>query len=407
MVCAWNTTNEEPQVSEILENSVEILSRLVAFESVSGRPTEEIVGYIQNYLTGHDITSTLSFDDKGERANIFATIGPQIDGGVVLNGHTDVVPVEGQNWATNPFKLTREGDQLFGRGSVDMKGFLACVLAMVPQFKTAGLKKPIHIAFSYDEEIGGLGMPVLLNSMSGITYRPEVVIVGEPTNMKIVTGHKGGYEMRTEITGVAVHSCDPTKGVNAISAAMKLIAKIGELDNERAQNPIANSQFIPAYPTFNIGTIEGGAARNATAGWCNFNWEYRPMPGEDGAATIAEIAAFSNKEILPSLRAINADTDIRIITETAVPPLDDLNAVLAAEFVGSITGINDTGVVSFGTDAGYFSNAGFSTVVFGPGDISRAHKPDEYIKIGELAQGIAFLEKVAQRLSSNSVSSFD
>ena len=205
--------------------------------------------------------------------------------------------------------------------------------------------------------------------------------------------------MRTEITGHAVHSCDPTKGVNAIIAATKVIAKIEQLGVIRAGNPIVGSKFIPAYPTFNIGTIQGGLARNATAGWCNFDWEYRPMPGEDGAAVIAEIEQFAMTEVLPELQAINPMTNIRIITETAVPPLDDSNAAVAAEFVSNITGSNDTGVVSFGTDAGYFSGADLSTVVFGPGDIRRAHKPDEYIEIQEMMQGIDFLKKIAQRLT--------
>ncbi|MFT4716987.1 MAG: acetylornithine deacetylase [Paracoccaceae bacterium] len=392
-------TSPKPDQAETLAAAVEILASLVGFETTSGKPTHQIVSYIQDYLAGHGIASELSFDETGERANIFATIGPQTDGGVVLSGHTDVVPVDGQIWATDPFVLTRKSDQLFGRGAVDMKGFLACVLASVTHFKSAALKKPIHIAFSYDEEIGGLGMPVLLNAMSTNPFRPEIVVVGEPTDMKIVTGHKGGYEMRTEIIGHAVHSCDPGKGANAINAAMKLVAKIESLGATRAANPIKNSPFYPPYPTFNIGTIEGGAARNATAGWCNFNWEYRPMPGEDGAIVIAQIEAYAKSEILPALRAISPDTDIQIITETAVPPLDDRNAAKASEFVSSITGINGTSVVSFGTDAGYFSDANFSTVVFGPGDISRAHKPDEYIELNELAQGLEFLGKIAEHLS--------
>ena len=347
----------------------------------------------------HGIPYNLSFDKAKERANIFATIGPKIDGGVVLNGHTDVVPVEGQNWSSDPFTLTRKGDRLFGRGSVDMKGFLACVLAFVPMFKATPLLKPIHIAFTFDEETGGFGMPVLLKSLSRFTFRPEIIIVGEPTKMKIVTGHKGGYEMRTEIKGKDTHSCDPRYGVNAITGAMKLIGKIEEMNALRAANPVKGSEYSPPYATFNVGTIEGGAVRNATAGWCNFDWEYRPMPGEDGALAIAEIKAYADQVILPAMRAVSDEADIRIITEAAVPPLDDSNAARAAEVVSSLTGLNDTGVVSFGTDAGYFSDANYSTVVFGPGDISRAHKADEYIEIKELVQGLDFLRKLAERLS--------
>ncbi len=386
-------------MTETLNNTVEILERLVAFDSVSGRPTHAITGYIQDYLAAHGIPSHLSFDAAGERANVFATIGPEIDGGVILNGHTDVVPVEGQAWQTDPFTLTRKGTRLYGRGSVDMKGFLACVLASVPLFKASELTKPIHLAFTFDEETGGYGMPVLLKSMATDPFRPAIVIVGEPTEMKIITGHKGGYEMRTEITGHEVHSCDPTQGVSAISAASRLITKIEEMGAQKAANPIANSPYTPPYGTFNIGIIEGGAARNATAGWCNFDWEYRPIPGEDGSAVIAKIEAFAENELLPAMKAVHTDADIRIITEAPVPGLDDRNAAAAAAFVSEITGINSQGVVSFGTDAGYFSDDGLSTVVFGPGSINRAHKPDEYIEISELAQGLDFLEKVAARMT--------
>ncbi len=384
---------------ETLEDTISILEQLVGFDSISGRPTHGIVGYISQYLADHGVEATLSFDEAGERANVFATIGPEIDGGVVLSGHTDVVPVEGQQWTTDPFALRREENRLYGRGSVDMKGFLACVLGSVPLFKAAKLTRPIHIAFSYDEETGGYGMPVLLENMAGKPFRPEIVIVGEPTEMQLITGHKGGYEMRTEVTGFEVHSSNPDKGVNAISAAMKLVAKIEEIGARLAGKPYPNSPYDPPYCTFNVGTIEGGAATNATAGWCNFSWEFRPMPGEDGAQYVAEIEAYAENELLPSMKSVNASADIKIITEVPVPALDDSNAAKAAAFVSEITGLNSQDVVSFGTDGGYFSDAGFSTVVFGPGSISRAHQPDEYIEVGELAEGLEFLEKVSRHLS--------
>ena len=387
-------------MSERLDRSIEILERLVAFDSISGRPTEGIVGYIQQIFAEHGVEVDLSFDEAGERANIFATIGPNIDGGILLNGHTDVVPVEGQPWSTDPFVLTRKGDRLYGRGSVDMKGFLACVLASVPRFQSADLTRPIHIAFSYDEETGGFGMPVLLDRMQSYPFQPEIIIVGEPTEMQIITGHKGAYEMRTEITGHEVHSSDPRRGVSAISVAAKLIAKIEEIGAQRAANPIPDSPFDPPYQTFNVGTIEGGPARNATAGWCRFVWEYRQMPGENGAETIAEITDYANNVLLPPMRAVSPRTDIRMITEAPVPGMDDRNAAKAAAFVSEITGLNSQGVVSFGTDGGHFSAAGFSTVVFGPGSITRAHGADEYIEINELAQGLDFLDKVAGKLSA-------
>lgn len=387
-------------MTDTLPKAIEILEHLVSFDSVSAKPTHEIIAYIENYLTSLGVESTLSYDPAGERANLFATIGPNIDGGVVLNGHTDVVPVTGQRWSTDPFTLTRKGDRLYGRGSVDMKGFLACVLASVPRFKAAELLEPIHIAFSYDEEIGGLGMPVLLESMAQHAVKPDIVIVGEPTDMRLITGHKGGYEMRTEITGHEVHSCDPTQGVSAISVAVKLITKIEEIGARLAANPYLDSEFTPPFSTFNIGTITGGMARNATARECLFNWEFRPMPGEDGAKIIEEIRHYAEQELLPAMRAIHADSDIRVIIEAPVPALDDTHAAKAADFVSQITGQNSREVVSFGTDGGYFSDAGISTVIFGPGSISRAHKADEYIEVEELAQGLKFLEKVCLRLGA-------
>ena len=344
--------------------------------------------------------SHLSFDEARARANLFATIGPEIDGGVVLNGHTDVVPVQGQQWSTDPFTLTRKNNRLYGRGSVDMKGYLACVLAAVPEWQTAELKKPIHIAFTFDEEIGGFGMPVLLESMSRMSFHPEAVIVGEPTEGQLITGHKGGFEMRTEITGHAVHSCNPVEGVNAISIATKLISKIEEIGDRFAANPQTNTKFDPPYATFNIGTIEGGMARNATAGWCNFNWELRQMPGQDGGKIIAEIETYAKEQLLPAMQKTHPESNIKIITEAPVPPLDDSNADYAAELISQLTGTNSRDVVSFGSDAGYFSDAGYSTVLYGPGSISRAHKPDEYIEVGEVAKGLEFMKLLAQHLSA-------
>ena len=386
-------------MSQTLDGTIEILEHLVGFPTVSGRPNGDIVGYCRDYLEGHGIGSSLSYDEKGERANLFATIGPEIDGGVVLSGHTDVVPVEGQAWSNDPFTLTRQDDRLYGRGSVDMKGFLACVLGSVPAFKAMDLKRPIHIAFSFDEETGSFGMPYLLKDMAGKPYRPAIVIVGEPTEMKIVSGHKGAFEMRTEITGFEVHSSNPTRGVSAITYGMRLISKIDEMARAFASNPYIGSPYDPPYATFNVGKITGGAVRNATAGWCHFDWELRPMPGEDGAAVIAEIEAYAMEELLPEMRAAHSKADIKVITEAPVPPLDDKNAGEAVAFICEITGINAEDVVSFGTDGGFFSEKGYPTVVFGPGSIDRAHQPDEYVRVPELAEGLDFLKKVGERLT--------
>ncbi len=382
-----------------LELTIDILSNLVGFETISGRPTHGIIGYVQEYLAGHGITSSISYDEAGERANLFATIGPETDGGVVFSGHTDVVPVEGQDWSCDPFRLERKDGKLYGRGSVDMKGFLACVLASVPAWKKMALKRPIHIAFSYDEETGGLGMPVLLADMAGKAYRPAVVIVGEPTGMKLITGHKGGYEMRTVVHGLETHSSLPHTGVNAISYAVKLIAFIENMGAECAAKPHEGSEFIPPFTTFNVGTIHGGTATNATAGYCAFGWEFRPMPGENGRAMIARLEKYAAEELVPEMQKVHPQAGIEIIIDAPVPALDNSNAGPAAAFVSAITGQNSEDVVSFGTDAGYFSDEGYSAVVFGPGSIAQAHKPDEYITEAALGEGLDFLHKAGERLA--------
>ncbi len=386
-------------MSSDLENTIAILERLVGFPTVSGGPTHDILNYVQEYLSGHCVTSHLSFDETGEKANLFATIGPEIDGGVVLNGHTDVVPVEGQAWSSDPFVLRREGGRLYGRGSVDMKGFLACVLGSVPGWKSLDLARPLHIAFSYDEETGGYGLPVLLEDMAGRTYRPSIVIVGEPTEMNIISGHKGGFELTTDITGLETHSSIPSAGLNAIHYAARLVTKIENVADDFASRPHEGSPFDPPYATLNVGTIKGGTMRNATAGYCSFDWELRPMPGEDGSAALEEIEQYAKQVLETEMREHYPQARIETKASALVPALDNRTAHEAVAFVCEITGLNSEGVVSFGTDGGYFSDAGFPTVVFGPGSISRAHKPDEYIETSELAEGLAFLRKVGERLT--------
>jgi len=387
-----------------LDATIDILARLVGFDSVSGRSTKGINGYIADYLETLGVAVRMSFDEDGERANVFATVGPaDAPGGVLFNGHTDVVPVEGQVWASDPFTLIRKGDRLHGRGAVDMKGFLACVLGAVPAWQAMDLAAPIHIAFSYDEETGGHGMPVLLADMAAHGARPDIVIVGEPTEMKIVSGHKGGTDLRTQVTGLAAHASDPRRGVNAIAYAARLIARIEETATALAANPRAGSPFEPPYATLNVGMIEGGTMRNGLADACSFDWEIRPLPGDDAQSVLAGIDAFAQQELVPEMRRTHAHAAIRTETVVEIPPLDNATAGAAVAFICETTGLNGEDVVSFGTDGGYFSGAGFSTAVFGPGSISRAHKPDEYIEVGELAEGLAFLTRVGERLTRGPV----
>lgn len=379
-------------------NAIEILGRLVAFETISARSNLEFIDFVSSRLQQEGIEAHLSYDETGLRANIHAMIGPAVDGGVLLNGHTDVVPVDGQIWASDPFELNEREGRLYGRGSVDMKGFLACMLAAIPLWKKKPLKKPIHISMCYDEEIGGFGAPVLMEDISETVPMPAIAIVGEPTEMGIITGHKGGYEMRTEITGLAAHSSDPRNGANAIVVAAKFIAYLEEMAGRLAANPDKQSSYDPPWSTINVGTISGGSARNAVAGTCALDWELRPLPGDDGIALLAEIEDYAASQLLPELRKQWLEADIKTEMQAKVPALDEKLSGKAAKLLSEITGLNSTNVVPFATDAGHFCNAGISTAVFGPGSIDRAHKPDEYIKISELTDCLVFLDKLGDRL---------
>jgi acetylornithine deacetylase len=382
-----------------VNSAVAILDRLISFESLPGQSNLDLIAYIRDYLAGSGVESFLSLDDSGTRANLHAWIGPAVDGGVVLNGHTDVVPVDGQAWTSDPFRLTRRDGRLYGRGTVDMKGFLACMLAAVPIFQAHPLSRPVHLTCCYDEEIGGFGAPHLVAQIAAQGFQPAVAIVGEPTEFRIVSGHKGGFEMRTEIVGLSGHAADPRKGVSAIFFAGRFIARLEEMAAQLAIEARENSVFDPPYSTINVGTFHGGTARNVIAGHCIIEWELRPIPGDDGRAILAEIDRFAREELLPEMRTLAPQASIFTSEDAVVPPLDPGDAVAAVELISEITGLNSSECVSFATDAGHFCQGGISTAVFGPGSIKRAHRPDEFIEERELAACLAFLDNLAYRLA--------
>ncbi|WP_020593057.1 acetylornithine deacetylase [Kiloniella laminariae] len=387
-------------MSDTLSLTKDILAKLVAFESLSGLSNLAMIDYIREYLEQQGISSSLSYDETGLRANLYATIGPEVDGGVVLNGHTDVVPTRGQEWSADPFTLLEKQGRLYGRGAVDMKGFLACSLAMVPEFKKQALKRPIHVSFCYDEEIGGFGAPVLAEDIISKSITPAIAIVGEPTGMQLVTGHKAGLELQTEFDGFEVHASDPGKGVNAIEYATLYIDKILDIKAELAAKPVSGSPFEPPYSTCNIGQIQGGIATNITAGSCVINWEIRPIPGDDGYAILERIKNHAETVLVPKMRKVYPQAEIRTKLLADVPALLASEDSPAVNLIRKITGSNASEVVSFGTDAGHFERVGISTVVFGPGSIEQAHKPDEYIEISELKRCLAFLGDLARHQAS-------
>ncbi len=379
--------------------AIEILQKLVGFETISARPNLDFISYVEEYLRGEQLEYHLSFDESEERANLHALTGPSIDGGVVLNGHSDVVPVVGQDWASDPFTLNQRDDRLYGRGAVDMKGFLACMLAAIPVWKSKPLKRPVHLSMCYDEEIGGFGAPVLVGDMGKTVPKPEIAIIGEPTDMKIVTGHKGGYELQTNFIGSAAHSCDPGKGVNAIQFATKFINNLEEVSQCLASRAERESTYDPPYCTINVGKISGGTARNIVADSCSIDWELRSLPDDDADLILEEIISYTKHQLLPQMRSNFAEADISTELFAKVPALDEKQSGKAAALIGEITGINSTQVASFATDAGHFCNAGISTAVFGPGNIDRAHKADEFIKISEIAECLKFFDRLGDELS--------
>jgi acetylornithine deacetylase len=378
------------------DHAKEILKDLVAFPTVPWTQTKDIAGYISKFLADLGGVSELVGNEETQQYNLYATIGPNIDGGVALCGHMDVVVADPKDWTVDPFTLDERDGKLFGRGSVDMKGFLALSLSQVAELakRKDQLKRPIHIAFTYDEEVGSFGADILSTHMSKFPVKPAMMIVGEPTDMKPIVAHKAGYEMETIIKGHACHSSVPRNGVNSIVYAMKIIAFMYELNKEFAANPHEGSPFDPPYTTINVGKIEGGEAPNVLAAECKFFWEFRPMPGDDGEAILQRIKDYVANVLEPEMSQDFSDTSIEIITHAAVLPLNMEDGSKSLELVSNLWGSNDHGVVAFGTDAGYFQRYGISTVVFGPGSISDAHKPDEFISIADFKQGVNFMNRL-------------
>ena len=337
-------------------DAVAILEKLVGFDTVSANSNLALIEWVVDYLEGYGVKSTLTRDADGAKANLFATIGPGDRGGVILSGHTDVVPVAGQAWDSDPFRLTERDGRLFGRGTADMKGFIALALALAPQAVSRPLQRPLHLALSYDEEVGCLGVPALIRALPEGPARPLLAIIGEPSEMRVANAHKGIQFLRTAVTGHEAHSSAPEHGVNAITAAAEIIAEIGRLAAECRAAAKPESRFDPPYTSFNIGRIEGGTAVNIIARDCAFEWEFRTIPGEDDAAPRQRIEQFVERELLPRMRAGFPDADI--VTETAalVPPLVPDPGSPAEVLARELTGANETTTIAFATEAGSVSD---------------------------------------------------
>ena len=382
-----------------LDAAVKWLRELVAFDTTPPHTNKSLVDHIAARLQDENGIRGERLDGGENKTTFFATIGPHTDGGIALSGHTDVVATDGQNWSSPPFELRESDGKLFARGACDMKGFLACVLASAPDFAAAALKKPVHFAFSRDEEIACAGSLDMLQLIKQCGMRPGAAFIGEPTRMKIVAGHKTGLTMRTVFRGSPAHSSAPAAGVSAIPFAARFVCHLENLERQMRENAAAGSPFSPPYGTINVGTIHGGTALNIFAEHCALDWHYRGMPEDDMDAFAAAANDYLQKKLLPEMRRNGHPADIVNTRISSYPGLlPDESAALS--LARTLSGETDYEVVSFGTEAGYFQQDGIPAVVIGPGDIAQAHKPDEFLEKTQMSDCLDFLDKLRAHLSA-------
>jgi acetylornithine deacetylase len=367
-------------------DSTEILSRLIGFDTTSTTSNLELIDFIRNYLDGFSISSLLVHNDDATRANLYATIGPDQLGGVMLSGHTDVVPTSGQNWNSDPYSMKTDDEFLFGRGTCDMKGFIASALAGVPQLALQTLKTPVHLAFSYDEEIGCVGVKQLISAMEGFEVKPRIGLIGEPTNMQMVIGHKGKAAFKVEFTGSSCHSAYITNGVNAVEYAAELISFIRNMNATVQQREMIDTGYSVSHSTFHVGNISGGTALNIVPKQCQFEFEIRNLPQDKLDDLIHEIKHYANDVLLADMRSRFEQCDIQFSPISNYPGLRTDVSSKVIEYTRSINPIDEIGEnVSFGTEAGLFDqHLGINCVVCGPGSIDQAHKPDEFVSRQQL-----------------------
>jgi acetylornithine deacetylase len=373
----------------------DMLARLIAFDTTSRDGNIPLIEFVEEYLEGWGIKSLRVDYEPGKKTNLYATIGPDIAGGIVLSGHTDVVPVDGQNWSSDPFTMVERDGKLFGRGTCDMKGFIATALALVPDFKAAKLKAPIHLALSCDEEVGCVGVRPLVAYMKKHLPRPKAAIIGEPTSMKVVNAHKGAHTFSTEVLGHEAHSCNTHLGVNSILVAGELLTEIGRLETEMRDRGDPSGRFNPPYTSVHVGLIEGGTAKNIVPRRCSFKWETRLLPGSDPDEVPEKFNSFA-RTLEPRMRAVAEDTGIKTERTNAVPGLRPEENSPAEHLALHLAEANGTQAVSYCTEAGLFQESGIPSIICGPGSIDDAHKPDEFIAISEMQKCETFMRRLMQ-----------
>ncbi len=380
-------------------SSVEHLRALVGFDTVSHRSNLKLIDYLESVLAPLGARLERIEDSTGQKANLLASFGPTDNAGYILSGHTDVVPVEGQDWSTDPFTLTEQDGKLFGRGTSDMKGFLACCLALAPKMAHAPLQAPLHIAFSYDEDVGCVGAPRMIERLKAELPAPSAVIVGEPTSMQAVTSHKGIFHFDTFVRGFEVHSSQQHRGVSAVMVAAELINWLAERQQRNAEQASPECLMEPPFTTLHCGTVAGGTAHNITARDCQFVTDIRSLPDECPLEAFEEFAAHCREVVEPRLQAIAPSAGISFEQHAHVPGFRVDENEPAVALVRELTGANDCQEVAYAAEAGQFQQAGFSTVICGPGSIDQAHQPDEFISLDQVEAGTVFIERLIARLS--------
>lgn len=384
-------------MTDLRNETMLILGDLVGFPTVTSESNLDLIEYIVRRLEPLSADVRLTHDRTGQKSNLLATIGPMVDGGVVLSGHSDVVPAEETDWTGAPFVAMRREQNIYGRGTADMKGFIACALAMAPEWAQADLRRPIHLAVTFDEEVGCRGAPVLIDDMQRAGIEPEAVIVGEPTEMGIVVAHKGMHEYTTVITGLEGHGSQPDNAVNAVQFGTRYVTRLMELAADMKTKALPESPYDPPETTISVGSMHGGVAHNIVAGDCTIQWEMRPVVNNDATRVLDEMAAFE-KRLLEEMQTTSPDVSITTITEGAVGGLEKDEDSRAVALISELLGDPERIVAPFSTEAGLYQAAGISAAVCGPGSIDVAHQPDEHISLDQLEQCLRMMKGLGEML---------
>jgi acetylornithine deacetylase len=380
--------------------SLELIRTLIGFDTTSRLSNLALIDWVQGYLRKHGVASRLTHNDEKTKANLFATIGDPAVPGIVLSGHTDVVPVDGQDWSVAPFAGVVQGDRLLGRGAADMKSFIGIALAAVPEIVKAPLGRPIHLALSYDEEVGCVGVGRMIRDIQQLGIAPGICIVGEPSNMRVVSGHKGKLALRAHVCGRESHSALAPYAVNAVEYAAEMVVQLRRMQRDKAADGPFNREYDPPYTTLHTGVLRGGTALNIVPRECSFDFEIRNIPEDDPQQLLSRFEAHCRRELLPQMQSVAAESSISFETMSANPGLHNAETEAVVGHVERLAAGGRGGKVAFGSEAGQFQRAGFAAVICGPGSIGDAHKPDEFITFDQLRKGEAFIASVVREASA-------